>query len=240
MEKVGSGDHALICVTKLMQHTIEEGIRLFKDTPYKDTWVINCDRLSAWWEVEAQDFLEDHPLGNFKDRQVRAWGDCNEEFWRYHESVPGDRPEFCALDMSLFYHWDFATDQDVIGTSSLPVANEADLEEGDLGLALRYDNGTPKQLSWAMRRSWLSNPTSEMIVEDVMRYPLVIDKVVEHKGGVVPDYNFQKQGCSKRKRKVTEPSRSYVPCKEVATVAADRCKELREKADLQAERMSAL
>ena len=64
-----------------------------------------------------------------------------------------------------------------------------------------------------------------------MRYPLVIDKIVEHKGGVVPDFVLQKEGCSKRKRKETDPSRLYMASPEVATVAADRRKELRVQAE---------
>ena len=100
-------------------------------------------------------------------------------------------------------------------------------------VGLRYDDGTPKQLSWAMRRTWLDNPCSERIVEDVMRYPLVIDKIVEHEGGVVPDFKMQHAGCSKRKRKVTEESRLYVPSPEVATVAAERRLVLREEASRQ-------
>lgn len=62
-----------------------------------------------------------------------------------------------------------------------------------------------------------NNPCSERIVEDISRYPLVIDKVVEHNGGVVPDFNMQHQGCSKRKRKATEASRLYIMSPEVAT-----------------------
>lgn len=106
MEKVSSGDHALICVTELMQHTIDLGNQLFADTPYADTWMINSDRLAAWWEAEAQDYLDER---GFKDRQVRAWGDTNSEFWRYHESVVGDRPELCALDFHLFEDHDWSS-----------------------------------------------------------------------------------------------------------------------------------
>jgi len=68
-------------------------------------------------------------------------------------------------------------------------------------------------------------------VEDISRYPLVIDKIVEHKGGVVPDFKMQFEGCSKRKRKVTEASRIYSPTPEVATIAATRHKALREEAE---------
>ena len=45
---------------------------------------------------------------------------------------------------------------------------------------------------------------SERIVEDISRYPLVVDKIVEHKGGVVPDFQMQHQGCS-------EPSTTSSP-----------------------------
>jgi hypothetical protein len=107
--------------------------------------MINCDRLAAWWEAEAQDYLEHHSLGNFKDRQVRAWGDTNSQFWRYHESVVGDHPEFSALET---------------------------------------------QLKKTLRKAWSQLP-SWRIVEDVMRYPLAIDKRVEYKGGVVPDFCIQ-------------------------------------------------
>eukprot|EP00966_Prymnesium_polylepis_P158986 3674688-Prymnesium_polylepis.2 len=126
-----------------MQHTIDEGNRLFKGTPDEKTWMINCDRLSSWWEVEAQDYLEKR---GFKDRQVRAWGDCNENYWRYHKAVPGDRPELCALDFSLFNDFTFAIKENIKRTGHLPIGDKR-----------RYDNGTPQQLSSAMRRTWKSS-----------------------------------------------------------------------------------
>ena len=62
------------------------------------------------------------------------------------------------------------------------------------------------------------------------RYPIVIDKIVEHKGGVVPDFKAQHNGCSKRKRKATEGSRLYTPSTEVAKIASGRRLELRAEA----------
>jgi hypothetical protein len=44
------------------------------------------------------------------------------------------------------------------------------------------------------------------------------------------DFKLQHQGCSKRKCKASEPSRLYAPSPEVATIAAARNLELREKA----------
>ena len=80
-----------------------------------------------------------------------------------------------------------------------------------------------------LRKAWSELP-SWRIVEDVMRYPLAIDKRVEYKGGVVPDFCIQHNGSSKRKRKLTDPSRSVVMPPEVATVAKARQSELRAKA----------
>lgn len=44
----------------------------------------------------------------------RHWGETKSDYWRYHESVVGDRPELCALDFHLFEDLDFATDQNII------------------------------------------------------------------------------------------------------------------------------
>ena len=53
---------------------------------------------------------------------------------------------------------------------------------------------------------------------------------MEYKGGLVPDFAAQHEGCSRRKRKATDPSRMYVPTPEVATLATERRKALREEA----------
>jgi hypothetical protein len=57
-----------------------------------------------------------------------------------------------------------------------------------------------------------------------------LDKIVEHKGGLVPDFMIQHEGFSRRKRKKTDPSRMYVPPPEVAAVATERRKVLRQQA----------
>ena len=42
-----------------MTHVIEEGNRLFADTPYADTWVIYHDAFSQWWSNGVQDWMEE-------------------------------------------------------------------------------------------------------------------------------------------------------------------------------------
>lgn len=205
--QVGSGDHALICVTELIQHTIDEGNRLFADTPFLDDQLkINSDRLAAWWEAEAQQYLEER---GYKDRQVRAWA---------LPRVGGRRQARALCARLMFGDLDCAIDKNIIRTSSLPV-----------GDSRRRDDGTQKQLASAMRRSWAHTTTSERIVEDMKRYK--IEKIIELKGGVVPDFGVQHAGCSRRKRKVTAESRMYSPPPEVATIVAEQCKQLRAKAE---------
>ena len=73
------------------------------------------------------------------------------------------------------------------------------------------------------------------IVEDVSRYSLVIDRIVECQGFVVPDHTAQHGGCSKHKRRETKEgaalaSRVYRPSAEIAAITEARCGELRGKA----------
>ena len=109
--------------------------------------------------------------------------------------------------------------QNVIGTSWLP--------EGHRN---RYDNGTPAQLSSALRRTWRYAPTSERIVEDISRLPEILDMVIEHKGQLAPDFEMQHGGCSKRKRNLRGPSRIYKPPPEVAKTIEKRQNQLKKQA----------
>ena len=74
---IGKGPNAVICVTKLLQHAIDEGNCVFADTPYRDTWVIYHDTLSAWWSKEAQVRCTwpwgDSPIAKFVDWSYECW-----------------------------------------------------------------------------------------------------------------------------------------------------------------------
>ena len=104
-------------MTELMDHVVAQMTEFYKGSPYADSFVIYHDALGPWWEKEAQEYLRKR---GFFDRQVRAWGDTNAEYWRYYESVVGDRPEMCALDFHLFEDLDFSIQQNIINkTESL-------------------------------------------------------------------------------------------------------------------------
>ena len=72
------------------------------------------------------------------------------------------------------------------------------------------------------------------IVEDMTRLPLVLDKIIEHQGGLVPDFEMQHNGCSKRKRSLkgaeSAALRSYQPSPEVAAAMKKRRRVLHQKA----------
>jgi hypothetical protein len=112
----------------------------------------------------------------------------------------------------------------VVRTQCLPVGDPR-----------RYDDGNPTQLSSAMRCTWADHPLPWRIVEDISRYSLVIDRIVECQGSVVPDHTAQHGGCSKHKRRETKEgaalaSRVYRPSAQVAAITEARCTELHRKA----------
>ena len=74
-------------------------------------------------------------------------------------------------------------------------------------------------MSKTLRAAWKNNPTSARIVEDVTRWPLVIEKIIEYKGGLVPDFSMAHDGCSKRKR--SAHGSSFEPAPEVAAIGAE-------------------
>jgi hypothetical protein len=91
-----------------------------------------------------------------------------------------------------------------------------------------------------MKETWKTHPTSERIVEDMTRLSaVVLDKVIAAGGGLVPDFEMQHGGCSKRQRKLRDVSaggcRIYVPTPEVAAAKKKRCEQLHMKAKKWAE-----
>jgi hypothetical protein len=50
--KLGRGNSAICNVTDLQDHAIQCGNELFANTPFKNTWVIYHDALSAWWSEQ--------------------------------------------------------------------------------------------------------------------------------------------------------------------------------------------
>ena len=83
------------------------------------------------------------------------------------------------------------------------------------------------RLVHSLQLTWADHPSSERIVEDISRLPLVIDQIIEHNGSLVPDATIHRQGCSRTKR---TGKRGLAVSDTVAAVAKKRVGELRAKA----------
>lgn len=220
---LAKGDHGICCVTDLMDHAIDHGNELFEDTEFKDSWWLHHDALSAWWEKEAQDHLE---ARGFRDRQLRAWGDVNEEFPRYHEGLVGNRPEMMPLDFHLNFDVADGIDQAIIHTSSLPMG-----PKGDPCRHGRYGAGSPEHLAATLRHVWSHSPSSQRIVQDISRLSTTIEQIIAHKGCLVPDLviHASKKGCSRTRRTGGSGAVSRLG-PEVSAVAQKRVVELKAQA----------
>ena len=69
VERLGRDSDAVRSVTDLIDHTIEEGNRVFSDTPFADCWMIYHDAISLWWSKGTQRYIESK---GFRHRQVKS------------------------------------------------------------------------------------------------------------------------------------------------------------------------
>lgn len=166
-----------ICVIELMDHVIKESIKIYEGTVHKDTFFIFHDGLSAWWEKDAQDFMESK---GFKDRQIKNTNEGNKSN-RYNEKVVGDSPEICrALDSHGFAHLELCIKTHVALTSCYDIEDPR-----------RFKLGTPKEVYRTLRRCWEISPTSDQIIEDILGFRLILEKIVEAEGCVIADEYFR-------------------------------------------------
>ena len=164
-DKIGRGPNAVCCVTKLMDHAVAEGRRLFPG----DFWIYH-DALSSWWSAGAQEHMRS--IG-FEDKQIRGLGHTNKGN-RYEGSLPGDTPEYMPLDSNLFSDLETSVRWNVAGTRHLP-----------RGHPDRFDLTTPQSAWSAVSRTWMYAPTPQRIVEDINRVFDAIDLVVKARGTAV-------------------------------------------------------
>ena len=184
---VGRGSSACVCVKELIDAAITEGDKIFADTNYHDSWWLCHDALSTWWEKEAQDYIASR--GFNKNRQLRAWGSTNKGT-RYYHSLVGNRPEMMPLDSHLFADLKTAVGRHVVVTAGLDKDDET-----------RFKIGTPGELSSTLRKVWTLVPEPYRIIEDVSRIPSTIDKIIEYRGGVVPDEALRHGRCAQRAKR---------------------------------------
>ena len=165
----------IVDVRCLIDHVVQQGNELFKDTVYCNSWVLCHDALGQWWTSEAQEHLALRGIG--KERQLCSQGSVNNEC-RYHFKNVGNSPELMPLDSNLFADFMFAIKQHVAMSKWLI---------GTKHECKRFSRATPDEAWSTMERVWQVAPRSERIVQDIMRWPRALDKIIQAEGCVVPE-----------------------------------------------------
>ena len=163
-----------MCVTDMMDHIIAEGDAFFKDTIYAKTWVIGHDHLSQWWSAASLAYLHDRGFDN--TRYLCAQGKTNAGNRYYAGSLVGCRPELMPLDSHLNADHEIGILHHVGLTSNL-----------DNDDPCKFKMGTPTEVGDTMDRTWQVFPTDERVVQDILKFPRALDKIIEFEGGVIPE-----------------------------------------------------
>jgi len=162
----------------MMDHVISESERANKGTVAEGNFSIFHDCLLQWWTPKAQEYMK---AWGYEHRQLRSLPPtCAMVNTRYRWKLEGDSPELCrGLDLHGF----------------------ADLDAEvtlNCSLATYYPKGHAMRAKWnlgnvgapwnCMAKTWMMcAPTSDCIAEGIMKVVPVLDKIIEAKGGVVPD-----------------------------------------------------
>lgn len=116
-------------------------------------------------------------------RQIVPEGATAEAFkgTRYERHLVGNRPEMArGLDSHGFHHLRVAK------AHHLAMSRAAGLTRDD---ERSFDASRPKDLARALDRLWTVAPTPEQIQADIYDWPAVLDKIIEYKGRIVPEYD---------------------------------------------------
>jgi hypothetical protein len=164
------------CITAIMDPIVRESTKMYANTPQANTFMIFHDRLSTWWEKEAQEHMA--ALG-FGDRQLTSTGATNRGSVYYEgNKLVSNSPEMCrGLDAHGFSDLETSIHYHVLLTRMM-------YDEGD---PRKFLTGTPKEMWSTMKRCWQMEPTSERVVEDILAFPRILGLIISAKGCVVAD-----------------------------------------------------
>lgn len=166
-------DKKWCCILELIDHVIIESTNIYLGTEFENSFLTFHDGLSAWWEKEAQQYLTSQ---GFAKRQLCCYDPTNLQN-RYRHKLAGDSPEICrGLDSHGFAHLVLSMSFHCTLSSAYEIDNPR---------AFRME--TPAQVESTMMRCWQMEPTSACIVQDIQKFPYILDKIIEAEGCVVPD-----------------------------------------------------
>jgi hypothetical protein len=169
-------------VKDLIDHIIEESVKVYAGTPMEHCFLIYHDHLKILWSAEGVAYLKE--IGWY-GRFLKIEGSNNGRIApHYRYCVVGDSPELArALDSFGFADLETAIAFHAALTSRLAIDDPR-----------RFKLGTPEELQRTMARCWEVAPSSERIVEDILKFKMVCQMIVDHDGCVVPDEDFRSGG----------------------------------------------
>jgi hypothetical protein len=205
-----------VCETELVDHVIDESERVYKGTVAEGKFSIFHDCLLQWWTPKAQEFMK---ARGYEHRQLRILPPtCAKVNTRYRWKLVGDSPELCrGLDSHGFADLDAAVTLNCSLATYYPKGH---------AMREKWNLGNVDALWNCMAETWMKcAPTSDRIAEDIMKIVPVLDKIIEAKGGVVPDEFYRtgrrwrrvddKGDCTRkpgvRQRKGTLAAKPYHP-----------------------------
>jgi hypothetical protein len=177
-------------IKDLMDHIIDEGNCIYKDTNREHTWLIYHDHLKIWWEKESQEYLkslpcpiEGNPSRTWYDRLIKICGEENNAkvAKRYQNCLPGDSPELMPLDCHLF--------ADLKEGSTKNVALTNHIREGDPNADLKYSFSMPLNVFSSLQRTLEARcPSTSHIAQDINRvFDETLTRIAEARGTYIED-----------------------------------------------------
>ena len=169
-------------VRDIMDHVIDQSEQAYKGTEAEGHFMIFHDGLSQWWTPDAQAHMNQR---GYEHRQMRILGStCDQVDARYRWKLVGDSPELCrGLDAHGFADLDRAVSLNCSLATVYPQGHP---------MRERWNMSKPKELFECMKRTFMEcAPSGARVVEDVERITDVLRKIIEAKGGVVPDEFFR-------------------------------------------------
>ena len=176
------------CICELVTHIHDKTRDAFKGTRYEQTYLFYHDALITMTDKDCLAWMEEK---GYLERWILPVLGCNNEIIIENENgVPkinknykgrpvGDCMELMPLDNSLFRDLRTCFDMHVTLTSILP---STDLR--------RFSKSTPKCITSSISRIWDPetgvSPSSNRIIQDILRVKENIELVVEAGGAIVP------------------------------------------------------
>jgi hypothetical protein len=166
-----------IYVTQMIHHMVDETARVTKGTTYEGKGQFYHDALTLMTCNKSKAYMRQNDL-------LKYWLlplDKLQAGTRYHDSIPGDSPEWMPLDETLY--------QDIHSSARYHVTITSHLPKDD---PRKFSFATPKEISRAYLRLVDPNnggaPSSQRIIQDCEKWVRSLDKIRKAGGNIVEGF----------------------------------------------------